>query len=363
LDHGRHQSGDRRPERRDLLDEARGDVGIALVGHHEHRLHALAQLAVHQRHLELVLEIGHRAEAAHDAVGLLALDQVDDEPVERGDAQAVHSRRALVDQLEPLLDAEQRLLRGVRADGDDQLVEDAQAALDEVQVAVVDGVEHAGIHRALAHENPPLDGRWRLETRPVYAGARKKVKVVSPNFRAFQRRRSPTASGGGAFVPCCTTTTAPGASASPAPSAASAGTARGESEGGSRNPTAKRAPRRPHSPAARGASARTTRARAPRPSRSMLSRSARSAAASCSTNTADGAPRESASMPTLPPPAKRSRKGPLARNGINVSRHAIRTRSAVGRVADPRGVWSRCPFSSPASTLTPGPGPPQPTLA
>ena len=35
----------------------------------------------------------------------------------------------------------------------------------------------------------------------------------------------------------------------------------------------------------------------------------------------------------------------------------MRTRSAVGRVADPRGVVSRCPFSSPASTLTRSPEP------
>jgi hypothetical protein len=69
------------------------------------------------------------------------------------------------------------------------------------------------------------------------------------------------------------------------------------------------------------------------------------------TNTADGAPRDSASMPTPPPPANRSRNGPLARYGVSASRHAMRTRSAVGRVAAPAGVVIRWPFSSPANTL------------
>src|SRR5882724_6094377 len=113
----------------------------------------------------------------------------------------------------------------------------------------------------------------------------------------------------------------------------------------------KRSPAASRSATARAASARITRAWSARPRRSTLSRSARRAAPSCSTNTADGAPRESASMPTPPAPAKRSRKGPASRNGMSVSRQAMRTWSAVGRVVRPRGVVSRWPFSAPASTL------------
>src|SRR5258705_1026495 len=102
---------------------------------------------------------------------------------------------------------------------------------------------------------------------------------------------------------------------------------------------------------ARAGSARTRRGWPARPRRSTLPRSARRAAPSCSTNTADGAPRESASMPTPPAPAKRSRKGPASRNGMSVSRQAMRTWSAVGRVVRPRGVVSRWPVSASASTL------------
>ncbi len=101
---------------------------------------------------------------------------------------------------------------------------------------------------------------------------------------------------------------------------------------------------------ARAASLRSTRARSARPSASTLSRRARSAIASSSTNTAEGAPREIASMPTAPEPANRSRKGPRPTNGISVSRQAMRTWSAVGRVVRPRGVARRRPLSSPART-------------
>src|SRR5882724_8727583 len=356
----RHQAGDGRAERGDLLDEARGDIRVPLVRHHEHGLHRVAELAVHQRHLELVLEVGDGAEAAHDAVRALALHQVDQQPVERGDAHPAHpdAGGAFVDQLEALLDREERLLRGVRDHRHDQLVEDAQAPLDEIQMPVVHRIEHPGIHRPLAHAHPrrpflKIENQGNSRKRcSVYASDRKKVKVVSPKRRAFQSVSAPDASGGGVLVPCWITTTAPATSTPPAATASSAAAARGESYGGSRNAMPKCSPAASRSATARAASARTTRAWSARPRRSTLSRSARRAAPSCSTNTADGAPRESASMPTPPAPAKRSRKGPASRNGMSVSRQAMRTWSAVGRVVRPRGVVSRWPLSAPASTLT-----------
>ena len=46
------------------------------------------QPPVHQRHLELVLEVGHGAQPPHDGAGLLALGEVHQQPVERLDADA-----------------------------------------------------------------------------------------------------------------------------------------------------------------------------------------------------------------------------------------------------------------------------------
>src|SRR5262245_22486077 len=71
LDDGRHHAGDRGAEAGHFLDQPRGDVRVLLVRHQEHRLHGRPQLAVHERHRELVLEVGDGADAAHDAVGAL----------------------------------------------------------------------------------------------------------------------------------------------------------------------------------------------------------------------------------------------------------------------------------------------------
>src|SRR5206468_9977868 len=67
------------------------------------------------------------------------------------DSLVAEPGRRLVDHLEALLDREARLLRGVRDVRDDQLVEDLKAALDDVDVAVVHGIEHARIDRTLGH--------------------------------------------------------------------------------------------------------------------------------------------------------------------------------------------------------------------
>src|SRR5881409_3296502 len=65
LDDGRHHAGHRGAEAGHFLDEARRDVRVPLVRHEEHRLHGGAQLAVHEGHGELVLEVGHGPDAAH----------------------------------------------------------------------------------------------------------------------------------------------------------------------------------------------------------------------------------------------------------------------------------------------------------
>src|SRR3989442_2860130 len=84
----------------------------------------------------------------------------------------------------------------------------------------------------------------------------------------------------------------------------------------------------------------------------MLSRSAATAWRSRSTNVVWTAPRDRASSPTPPAPAKRSRTRAPGSRGVSVSIRATRTWSAVGRVTAPRGVVSRRPFSSPARILT-----------
>src|SRR6185503_13430071 len=65
-DGGRHETGDIATEPGDFLDQRRRDVVIALVGHEEHGVDAGGEAPVHVRELELVFEVGERAQAAHD---------------------------------------------------------------------------------------------------------------------------------------------------------------------------------------------------------------------------------------------------------------------------------------------------------
>src|SRR5256885_2441183 len=107
--------------------------------------------------------------------------------------------------------------------------------------------------------------------------------------------------------------------------------------GGSTNTTLKRE-RAP--PANSNASPRTT-VRFAAPSFCALSRSARSAAGCFSTMTTDAAPRESASKPRAPLPAKRSRQAMPVRSCPSQLNSVSRTRSGVGLKSAASGNWMR----------------------
>src|SRR6478752_5933328 len=55
----------------DFFHDARAEVRIFGIGHHENRLDALVELTVRGSHLQLVFEIRDGADAAHDHLGLL----------------------------------------------------------------------------------------------------------------------------------------------------------------------------------------------------------------------------------------------------------------------------------------------------
>src|SRR4051794_41114533 len=71
VDNGWHEVRDRAAERDHFFHDPRADIGIGFGRHHEHRLDLGVEVAVHERHLHLVLEIRNRAESAHDRVGRL----------------------------------------------------------------------------------------------------------------------------------------------------------------------------------------------------------------------------------------------------------------------------------------------------
>ena len=90
LDHRRHQLAHPPAELEDLLHQPRREIRVALRGHHEHGLDARVQAAVHERHLELVLEVRDRAQPAHDHGGPDLLRVVHEQAREGVD---LHARR------------------------------------------------------------------------------------------------------------------------------------------------------------------------------------------------------------------------------------------------------------------------------
>src|SRR5690606_32646673 len=72
-----HEPAHVAPEHGDLAHEAGGNVAEMFGGREEHRLHVVADLAVHAGHLELVLEVGHGAQPADDDADALLLRELD----------------------------------------------------------------------------------------------------------------------------------------------------------------------------------------------------------------------------------------------------------------------------------------------
>ena len=108
-------------------------------------------------------------------------------------------------------------------------------------------------------------------------------------------------------------------------------------------PGQSRAPPRQGTPAHR----RARRARPPRPTASRRARSSRAAVTSRSTNVACAAPRDSASSPSAPLPANRSRqRAPCARVPSQLN-SVSRTRSGVGRSPSLAGKRSLRPRQLP----------------
>ena len=139
----RHQIGHPSPELEDLLDQPRGQVRVALGGHHEDRLDAGIEAPIHERHLELVLEVREGPDAPHDHRGPHLPRVAHEQAGEGVDADPGLALVGLADEVHPLLDREERLLLRVDQDGHPDPIEHVEAAGDDVEVAVRDGVERA----------------------------------------------------------------------------------------------------------------------------------------------------------------------------------------------------------------------------
>ena len=104
------------------LDETKLTCGLDIT---YTRLDLGRERAVELVHLELVLEVGDDAEALDEHGRLPAAGELDDELLEDVDLDVLDRRDGLAEQLDALLDREQRrLVLRIADDSDDDAVED-----------------------------------------------------------------------------------------------------------------------------------------------------------------------------------------------------------------------------------------------
>lgn len=105
----------------------------------------MVEVPVHEGHLEFVFKVGYGSESADNGDGALLFREVDEESVEGSGARVGGVAQIGFDQLQPFFLGEKRVLAGVFRNGNDDLVEHAACAMQDVEVSVGDWVESAWI--------------------------------------------------------------------------------------------------------------------------------------------------------------------------------------------------------------------------
>jgi CDP-diacylglycerol---glycerol-3-phosphate 3-phosphatidyltransferase len=159
----------------DLFHERGTGVTELLVGHDEERLDLRLQVAVHERHVELELEVGEGAQAADDGVGFLGDGELDEKAVEDDDIDMRVVGEVGADEFEALLGGKDGTLAGIAGDGDGDAVEELGRAVEHIEVTVGEGIERAGInavtHELRHHRGRTLRGENQIVASRVAIGA------------------------------------------------------------------------------------------------------------------------------------------------------------------------------------------------
>ena len=120
------------------------------IGHQEYGFNVGIQLFIHRRHLELVLEILHGAQAAHDDVGLTGLGEFHEQPMHRHDLDLGKARPVQLGafgshHVDPVLQGKERLFRFIDRHADNERIDQFPGPADNVQMAVCRRVESSRI--------------------------------------------------------------------------------------------------------------------------------------------------------------------------------------------------------------------------
>lgn len=150
-DDERDEMGDVTAETRDLFYQARRDVAVFLFGHEEKSLQPRFEAAIHERHLELKLEVAHRAEPADDCARLGISRELHKQAVKGGDPHIFNPRDCFVEEDDAFVWCKEAAFFGIERDGDDDFIAQFRGTFDDVEVAVGDGIKRACVNCAF-HE-------------------------------------------------------------------------------------------------------------------------------------------------------------------------------------------------------------------
>ena len=129
-------------------------AGVRRSRRQEHGLERLVQVAVHLRHLELVLEVAGGPQALDDRDRTAGPRPLGEEASELGDLQAIVGGEARADHRGALFHREERLLADVDRDRHEYPIEQRQRARDDGDVAEGQWVEGARTDRESGHRRP-----------------------------------------------------------------------------------------------------------------------------------------------------------------------------------------------------------------
>lgn len=135
-------------ETRDFFDQPAADVSQFFARHEKHGFQIGLQLPVHEGELEFKLEVAHGAQTTNECHGVLLAGEVDEQSLERHDAQVRDVLGRRLKHVHALLHRKKTLLGAVLGNGDDQFIEESGGTLEHVKVSVGDGIKASWVDGA-----------------------------------------------------------------------------------------------------------------------------------------------------------------------------------------------------------------------
>src|SRR5436190_11676733 len=147
-----HERADVAAEFGDLANQARRNERVMLRRRQEYGLDTVDQMSIHRGELKLIFEVRDGTQAPDDRFEAVGARELDREARVAGHRYLGQVAKDFFRELDALLESEQGRLFRIRSNRDDDLVEQAHAAANEVLMTACDRVERAGIHCADFHD-------------------------------------------------------------------------------------------------------------------------------------------------------------------------------------------------------------------